>query len=496
MKKQFVAAIMLCLIGGIAMAQNERDAFRYAQYSPTGTARYTSLAGSMGAFGADFSVLSANNPAGIGLFKRAEVTLTLAVPYFKTTSTYNGVSQEGIRTGFMCNNVGFVIPFNLSEKTKWKAIQFATGLNNLAQYRGEIVVRGLNDGEEQGTSNYFDYIASYSNGTRFTALEGLAGTAFDYYLIDTVSGDNQYHALGRDVFNQQKISTSNGSLNEWVFSFGGNYDDKLFVGATVGVPFFNYNETTIYTETADYDNLSYDQFTVTDEFKSSATGINFKLGLIYQPAKYVRVGLAFHTPTAYLNVKDEWFQTQYEFLGLYNPIDSSRSDLKEPKRDSEKVRGTHNYQLNTPFRAMANVAFIINKYGFINIDYELTDYSKSHLQSNIYDFVSENNAVKDYYGLAHTIRAGGELNLSPFALRLGYSYTSNPYTKNLEKNGSSHTICGGVGFKSKSFFADFAYMYRFTNDKDVLYDAASVHPHSSRIVNQVFALTLGLKMGK
>ena len=47
-----------------AFGQDETDAFRYSQLIPTGTARFSSLAGSMGGFGADFSCLS-SNPAGI-----------------------------------------------------------------------------------------------------------------------------------------------------------------------------------------------------------------------------------------------------------------------------------------------------------------------------------------------------------------------------------------------------------------------------------------------
>jgi hypothetical protein len=31
-----------------------------------------------------------------------------------------------------------------------------------------------------------------------------------------------------------------GKMNEMVISFGGNYDEKLMIGATIGVPFVNY----------------------------------------------------------------------------------------------------------------------------------------------------------------------------------------------------------------------------------------------------------------
>ena len=75
MKKGILTfAIIIAVIA--ANAQNERDAYRYSQDGTFGTARYMSLAGSMGAFGADFSLLSQSNPAAIGLYKRSEFTFT------------------------------------------------------------------------------------------------------------------------------------------------------------------------------------------------------------------------------------------------------------------------------------------------------------------------------------------------------------------------------------------------------------------------------------
>ena len=482
MKKRYIAVIAMLSVGGMLTAQNEKDAFRYAQYSPTGTARYSSMAGSMGAFGADFTSLSANNPAGIGLYKRSEITLTLAPFYNKVTSTYNGEQRIGSRYGFGLNNVGAVFPFSTAESSKWRKVQFGIGLNNLARYKSSFTVTGPNTGGIEGTTNFFDHVAEYSIGTKPDFLEGIAGTAYDYFLMDSLS-DGTYFCNVGDYFDQQQIKITEGYLNEYVISLGANYDDQLFLGATIGIPFFSYTQKTDYIES---ENDFYVQFKSYDEFKSNAVGVNFKLGLIYQPAKFIRIGAAFHTPTVYPNVKESYLN-YYELLGVYQPLDSLYYDV------SETSSGRFDYQLTTPYRAMANLAFIFNKYGFINVDYEFTDYSTSNLQSNTYTFVDENDAIRGYYRGVHTIRAGGEFNLSPLALRLGYSYSTNPYKGIADIDGTCQTIAAGIGLKGKTFFADFAYMYRFTKDKDVFYDATSIYPYSSRIVNQVFALTLGLK---
>jgi len=496
MKREYVATVALWFIVGVAAAQNERDVFRYAQYSPTGTARYTSLSGSIGAFGADFTSLSANNPAGIGLFKRSEIALTLSVPCIFNTLTYNGETHWGGRVYILnCNNFGLVIASPVSSGN-WKTVQFATGFNNLARYGEASMIKGRNEGEILGTTNYFDYVAESACGTRNSSLQGIATTAFNYKLIipeSSGNNNNQYVSTVNDYFEQYYFKESSGYLNEWVFSFGGNYDDKLFVGATVGIPYFHYEEKTTYTETAESEDAYYEYLKVYDGYRSDATGINLKLGFIYQPAKFVRLGLAFHTPTAYLKVKERRAENGYEILGVYQPSDSSFYDVRE-KNPSGKY---DDYQLTTPYRAIANAAFIINKFGFINIDYEFTDYTTSKFQSNIYNFGDENDAIKRNYRETHTVRLGGEVNLSPLVLRLGCSYTSNPYNKNLINiDGSYYAVSGGIGLKLKSFFMDFAYSYRFTNDKDVFYNAASIRPYSNQIVNQIFALTFGWKMGK
>ena len=475
MKKQVGIMLILLATGISVTAQNERDAFRYAEYSPTGTARYSALAGSMGAFGADFSCLSAGNPAGLGLFKRFEFTITPALSYNRITSTYNEEQHSGTKYAFVTNNLGVVFVGKTDTATGWKKVQFATGLNNLARYDGSFVVAGPNE----GATSFFDYIAQLSNITN--PLDSFAYYALKYGLIGG-SQKNGYYSLVDADLNQQQFLTTSGYLNEYVFSLGGNYNDKLFLGATLGIPFFKYEERLTYTESR---NHFYDSLIVFEDFNSKATGINLKLGIIYQPFKYMRLGAAFHTPTLYPKVREN-YETSYEAWGV--PVDSFYYDIWK------KEDGGFDYQLRTPYHAMANVAFIYKNKGFINIDYEYVDYAVSEFQSDLNTFSIVNEQIRNYYKGTHTIRIGGECNLSPLAFRLGYAYTSNPYTKEIEKDGSRHTISAGIGIKAKYFFTDFAYIHRISKDKDVFYSHESVNPYTSSITNQFFVLTLGWKI--
>jgi hypothetical protein len=490
MRKQYIAGIALWLISGVLVAQNETDAFRYAQYSPTGTARYTSLGGAMGGFGADFTVLSANNPAGIGLYKRSEFTLTPALQYTNITSTYNESSRKYSKPYFNLNNIGFVLSLPLNSNNKWKSFQLATGYNNLARYSSYTYVKGPNHIANTNASSYFDVVASSLSGVNYNNINdrdhflGYYGWE-NTYLLDTIPGTNDQYFAKNDYFEQKQTRSAKGYLNEYVFSGGANYDDKLFLGVTLGIPFFRYDQTTTYTESA---NFHYDSLTRYDEFSARETGINLKLGLLYQPFDFLRFGVAFHTPTLYNSVR-ETYTSRVDIQNFYV------TDTNIYNLNIDDGIGKYEYQLVTPYHVIGNLAFLFKRYGFVNIDYEFVDYSTSNFPAQDYDFDGENNNIKQYYKGTHNVRAGVEINLTPVAFRLGYSYTSNPY-KGIDKDGTTHIIAAGIGFKTRYFFMDFAYRYRILKDKDMFYDASNLNPYSTKLVNQLFALTLGCKLSK
>jgi hypothetical protein len=233
-----------------------------------------------------------------------------------------------------------------------------------------------------------------------------------------------------------------------------------------------------------YDTCAFRSITMNDKLRVRSTGVNLKLGVIYQPVHFLRVGLAFHTPTFYGNVKDN-FERQMLFTLM--------NEDGRLKKGDEAYSNSFNYTLITPLRAMANVAFFIAQRAFISAEYEFADYSMASMYSVHYNFGTENKTIQKMYGFSHIARIGAEVNLSQvFALRAGYNYISSPY-KDKINDGSRHYASAGFGFRTKYLYGDFAYAFTKKKKKYWMYDPAFVNAVNQKFITHRIMLTLGVK---
>src|SRR5690606_31985648 len=129
-------------------------------------------------------------------------------------------------------------------------------------------------------------------------------------------------------------------------------------------------------------------FSLHDYVKTTGAGFNFKMGMIYKVRDWVRVGVAFHTPTIYAMSDD------YE--------SSMKSEMKDGTTFSQSTPyGEYNYVLTTPYRMISSLAFVLGSHGVINADYELIDYTTARLKqdntygSDGYDFSTENENIRN-----------------------------------------------------------------------------------------------------
>src|SRR5512137_2926767 len=74
-------------------AQNVNDALRYSQIFYTGTARFMSMGGAFTALGGDLSTLT-QNPAGLGVFRSSEISVSPQLFYNNTSASFNGISKD------------------------------------------------------------------------------------------------------------------------------------------------------------------------------------------------------------------------------------------------------------------------------------------------------------------------------------------------------------------------------------------------------------------
>ncbi len=482
--KRISLLIILSLALIKANCQNEVDALRYSQNNYGGTARFTAMGGAFGALGADFSTLSIN-PAGIGLYKTSEFTFTPTFYVGNTSSTYSGKTNEDNKYNFNLGNIGLVYDFfkrgKFAEGNGWKDVQFGFGINRLNDFNNRVVIQGYS----ANSSMMNQYVASANNNGKGSTIDELNNfdtyLAYQTYLLNPIAGDStHYNSPVTGNVNQQKTITTGGSMNEFVITLGGNYSDKIYLGATLGIPFIRYNEQSIYKEINLNDTIhNFNNYTVNDNLTTTGTGVNIKFGMIYRPNNIVRIGVAIHSPTFY-SMEDQWSRK----------IDSDMGD--SGKYTSTSPQGLFDYQLQTPWHLIGSLAFFIGDHGLISADYEFVDYTSAKLRSENDDFFDANQTIQSKYTNTNNFRFGTEWRLNPITLRAGYAISQSPY-KTTINDGKRTVLSFGVGFKEKSYFIDLAYSYSKQNEDYYLYSDATLNPVKNTITGSSVMMTIGLK---
>lgn len=479
MKRFFLAAILLLGVTTLGVAQNDIDAFRFSQYDYEGTARFMGAGGAFSAVGAEFSALNVN-PAAIGVFKKNEISFTpLVISIYNDNALYNGHNSRTSNVRYSLTNAGGAFRIGLGEINGWKSIHLGFGYNRLCDYNNTFRIEG-----PSSNTSRIDPVLAGMQGKSLDLLTDEEYWFWNSWLADTVSGDNHYFSnFANHIRSQKLVVESSGANDEMDFSIGANYSDQIFIGATIGVPIINYNERTKYTETSDEFMTGINSFDIIENLKVRTAGVNLKLGIIYQPAEFVRIGAAFHTPTYYGRVRNTYSST----------MSCDFTQDPDPKSYESPIN-SFNYTLTTPLRAIGSVAFLIKKRAFVSAEYEFTGYGMSRMSSNEHSFDEENQAIQDKYGACHTVRVGGEVYVSNiFLLRAGYNFKSSAYRNTVNNNNAMHTVSAGFGFRTKYFFCDFAYVFKTKNENLWLYDSDFVDPASLKTNTHRIAATIGCK---
>jgi hypothetical protein len=360
--------------------------------------------------------------------------------------------------------------------------------------------QSINISGRSSSSSMADYWAGYGEGTHYTDLDGPEGIAYDAWVIDTITGsggrsygtvfsnygDNPPSVYGQNV---RRLVSTEGYTGEHALSIGGNYSNKIFFGATLGISKLKYVSHFEHLESTDAVLPSqFKSFTYTDHYENKGTGYSLKIGAIIKPIETVRIGLAFHSPTLYHI--DEYF---------YEDITSNFSNGDQYENENTPMR--YNYALTTPFRALAGVAVQIQKVALLSVDYEFVDYSTAKFSEtgDNYDYSEKNLNIKNSLKSASNIRVGGEYRLNKFYLRGGYGYYGKvfqPGDDNANMDYSSFSF--GTGFREQNISIDFAYTNYKYSQTNVLYPLdSSFDPSTVNLstVKNMFTVTLGYKFG-
>ena len=459
-------------------AQTEIDALRYSQNNIVGTARFSAMAGAYGALGADFTTLS-YNPAGIGFYQFSELTFTPSVGNAVATTYFGGEKNEDEKFHSNFSNFGYVVSSSKSGN-EWKRINLAFGYNKTANYKKRTYISG-----ENNSTSMIDNFVSNAQGNTIDNLnsftELLAWNTYLFDPLDTIDNGNYISNLNSSLSKkQEKVINSNGSSGEYVFSVGTSYEDRIYLGATIGMPSINYYEKSTYTESEFADTAAHLQsFDYDEELTTTGKGFNLKVGVITRLNDWIRVGGTLHSPTFY-DMEDEYSTA----------ITAVWSDTLGTKYDSSPF-GYFNYELKTPWKAIGSVAINIKKQGLITADIEIVDYASAKFNSDSYKFSNENEVINSLYTKATNIRLGGEMKYKPFRIRAGYALYGSPYKANSEFGNES--VSFGLGVDRGHFIADFAYVFSEGSDEHFMYSSDLVDAATITSTKHNFLVTIGLR---
>ncbi len=466
-----------CLIGLYCNSQNHVDALRYSKESLWGSSRFIAMGGAFGSLGANANS-SSYNPAGIATYTTNEFSSTIDFLSQETKAEYFLDNSFNSKSEVSIPNLNYINAnvFDPNDFGDWSRFNFGFGYNKLDDYN-----KNISFAAEQNEDSFSDIILNSAQGNSFDELNTFnALLGFNTYLIDTLGGTSSYFSSVQGNMNkfQSFNSQESGSKNEFYISFGSAYQNRLFIGATIGFPRINFNQYSSIRE----DNFSgtedeiidLEYFDYNTNLIVSGSGINLKLGLIYQMDNMIRYGFALHTPT-YFEINEEYWSS------MNTKFNNGESYY------SESFLGVFDYRLNTPFKIINSLSCVIKKAAIISLDYEYLDYSLANINSDFYNFNSINNDIDSYYTSSSNLKLGGELKIhSQISIRGGYSYYGSPFTGELN-DASQEYITMGIGLKVNQYFFDIAFLNSVSKEKFFIYNEASPTRVSSSRESLIFS---------
>lgn len=449
--KLFIPLLLLSL--GL-FAQGVDDAVYLAQIRYEGTARSMAMGNATGAMGGDLTAVCIN-PAALGLYRGSEFTFTTGLQHVATLSNYYGTNAADGRLRLSIPNVGLVMGGEVSNYKPLRYMQLSFGMTRTNDYNYRTLATGLNpnssmvDAFLQTANGIEEVLQPYANpGNYFdNNYPYNLSPAWETYLIDRYFDSAGHYYFDSPIppgnVNQQDAVVCKGRSEEWTVAWAGNFYDRLYIGSSLGLKRFKRISKRDYTETAN--DGSFDNWNYQEELADTAWGVNFKCGVIYYPAPWMRIGAAWHSRT--LSAIGEVWST--------NMATSLNDGTGYHKYYSPTLYQT--YEFRSPHTFTGSLAFLIPSRGMVTADVDYLNYGTSKFSSDDYSFSDANNDIREILKPSLNIRIGTEWRLRQYFIRSGVAYYGSPYGFG-EKYGSTKKLAFGIGYATDEFLSwDFAY---------------------------------------
>lgn len=469
-----------------------------------GTARSMAMGNAFTALGADM-ISASLNPAGIGMYVDSDFSITPMMQFTKS-HTKGGddyyapgtpKSQQRFREDlnrFGMSSVGAVFTV-LKSTGAVTNINVGFAYNRIADFNQNMRVAAIGENSANSIANLFTNIGNVDGlVTNEDGTMPFDGDPFYWgptlaYKNGVINKDDQgwfIDRIGSEAeIDQYNAVQTRGSIGEYALTIGFNLMDKVYIGASLGLQSLDYRREVFYGEDYIYteetlptgEEMPY-QLTYMNYQQNthiSGMGVNLKFGITARPVNWLRIGVAYHSPT--------WYDANFQYGGSMwsetysagnNPENYTlnrngyfQDDVSTPVLTDE---GPHGWNFRSPSRLLTGVAVTIGKRVILSADYERSWYQTNRLESSPIQGLAGGYTptFKDVFKGSNTVRVGAEAYILPFLpIRVGYIWNGSTLRDGYEDIVASHPMVteqwfatAGFGIKfSASLYLDFAYQY-------------------------------------
>lgn len=459
------------------------DAQLFSQFRSTGSARINAIGGAQMSLGGDVSNIHAN-AAGLGFFRRSEFSITPSFAANQAQSNFLDQSQDTRTPNFTLPNLSLVIskPKGDLQPGSFRGGTFGISFNRIADFNNQF---GYFSNRRNQNSLLDFYVDQYS-AFGLPPAGASDGLVLDIELVQGNQADgfrkDPLYALG-NPFGEENLITE-GGITQTSFSYGANFDNKLFVGGGLGIQSINFYQNRVYGEEfLDDNDIRSLLYSIEDNTRINGFGASINLGIIYKPTEFINLGLNFKSPTWYRLNKEVDANIVGEFFD-----ESGRIEFTERKMSNLELNTT---TLSTPLILSAGGTFFVGKNGFITADVDYVDYSQSRINSRDFDTSFDNGDISTTLGSTINYRVGGEYRYNIWRLRAGYAYYGDPTTdKSFDR--SMQRISGGVGARLNKIYIDFTLINSVSNR---LYNSYSIFNNANQNVGPFTEISNSMTQG-
>jgi hypothetical protein len=488
------------------------DALKFNTVKTFGSAKVQGMGGAYSALGADMTNAYLN-PAGIAFYNKSE--FSFSPTFYNQNSKANYIDlKTNSPTSSSSINVGQVgaVFSSRGSGTRKKRTAWGITYNTLANFSNDFNFGGTNN-----KSSITDFFAQKTTSQGYTSTEldskdnfnqstGLAQNRetlyYQSYLIDP-EGKEFVSSEQSTPFkvNQDGRVRESGNLGQVNISGGVNFDDRTYIGGSIGIQNLSYNQITDFSE--DFPtgkNLK--SFNYNEDLFVSGNGVNINIGTIYKLTKDIQIGVNVVSPT-FMKVKES---VVTKISNALVKIDAGSKEF-EKIPSYETVPNDFLYRITSPIKAnFAGALFLPKKLGVINLEAEYVGYGMMNVSAlksddtwsssdkNVWS-ANQKSDIQNEFKDVINFKAGSELRFGNARIRGGINYYADPHKNSKAYNtGSTYVGSLGAGVRNSKYYADIAYSKTLDKYAYTPYVVLKPEDYASATISKnrgIFGITVG-----